>query len=172
MSKSELQEACELNEITISSEHLYVDYSEDEKFPRDKWACTISYKDKSATFEFFSGCGDRVCAMGVKKEGPRKYVSRGGDVVFGEKQAIEKGFLVLKKEKGKIVGPDVADVLRCLLDSTRACMTTFDEWCSDYGSNNDSLQALNTYLACQREGAKIRKVLGYALTEELVQKEH
>jgi len=175
MTKSELQTACEENDITITSTHLYVDYGgeDGETFPRDKWACTLHYKGKSATFEFFTGSGHRVLARGVKREGHRKYVATyGGDVVFGEKNAIEKNFLILKREKGKIVGPEVADLLSSLISDASACQTTFDDWCSDFGANNDSLGTLNTYLACQRNGAKVVRVLGSKLMEELRSKEH
>lgn len=171
---SELQIACEEKGITITSQHLYVDYSEGEDHgPRDKWACTIHYKDRSATFEYYTGSGHRVLAPRVKRESHRKYVVKfTGDVVWGDRQAIEKGLLILKKEKGKIVGPSVADVLSCLLSDAGAMETTFDDWCSNFGSNNDSLAALNTYLACQRNGSKVSKLLGYALMKELVEKEH
>lgn len=173
MSKSELQVACEENEVTITSVHLFVDYSEDEKFPRDKWACTLSYNGRSATFEYFTGSGHRVLAAGVKREGNRKYVYRtSGDVVWGERQAIEKNLLILKRVKGKVVGPEVADVLSCLLSDSSACETSFDEWCSDFGSDPDSLSVLNTYLACQRNGTKVIKLLGYTLAKELRGKEH
>lgn len=172
---SQLREACEENDITITSTHLYVDYSEKDgdKYPRDKWACTLHYKDRSATFEFSTGSGNRVLAAGVKREGTSKYARRStGDVVFGDKKAIEQGYLILERKKGKIVGPDVADVLSSVLSDAEACETTFDDWCSTFGSNNDSLGALNTYLACQRNGTKVIKLLGYTLFKELRGKEH
>lgn len=147
MTKSELQQACEDNSVTISSVHLYVDYSgkDGDKFPRDKWACTISCDSKSETFEFFSGVGNRALRPGVKREGNRKYV---------------------------VIGPSVADVLSCLLSDSDACETTFDDWCSNFGSNNDSLAALNTYLACQRNGTRVNRLLGYKLAKDLRGKEH
>ena len=132
-SESELQLACDEHNITITSTHLYVDNISD-KFPCDKWACSIHYNEKSSTFEYFSGKGHRV--------------------------------------NNQPNAPNVADVLYCALTDASACETSFDDWCNDFGSNSDSLQALNTYLACQRNGDKLNKLLGHTLVTELRNKEH
>jgi hypothetical protein len=177
MGKSELQQACEDKGITISSVHLALEGDPDANHWKDKWSCTLSYEGRSATFDYWTGIGHRVVASGWKAEGPNKWGSFGGVVVFGLKDAIAKGALVLKRRKSEgrweHEGPSVADVLSCLLSDTRACTTTFDDWCSDYGENNDSLKALNTYLACQRNGSKVTRLLGSVkLVEELSEKEH
>lgn len=173
MSQTELQQACEAAGITITSLHLYLDWSEDPKFPRDRWSCTLEYQGKKETFDYFTGIGHRVPAFGVKQEGLRKWVRTStGDVAFGDKQAIEKGWLILKTVKGKVVGPSVADVVSSLLIDFDACKSTFDDWCSNLGMDKDSLKALNTYIACQRNGSRLAKLLGYTLTEQLVGKEH
>lgn len=175
MAKSELQEACEKAGITITSQHLYLEWrTEDEKsYPYDKWITTLHYKDKSESFDYSTGIGHRVCAPGVKQEGVRKwYNSIMGDTAYGDKQAVEKGFLILKREKGKVVGPSVADVVYSLVSDSDAVGTTFDEWCSNLGYDNDSLKALNIYLACQRNSSKLIRLLGSKLVEELRGKEH
>lgn len=132
-SESELQLACNEYNITITSTYMYTDNISD-KFSCDKWACTIHFNDKAATFEYFSGVGHRV--------------------------------------KNQPVAPNVADVLYCLLSDANACNTSFDNWCDDLGSNSDSLEALNTYLASQRNGDKLNKLLGRTLVIELQNKEH
>lgn len=178
MSKSELQRACEDHEITITSTHIALESDPDVNQWKDKWACTLHYKGKSATFEFSTGIGHRVVAHGWKAEGHNKWWSSGGQVVFGLKDALIKNVLTLKRTKNpntgrsEQVGPEVADVLSCLLSDSEACSTTFDDWCSTFGSNNDSLGALNTYLACQRNGSKVFRLLGSVLVEELRCKEH
>lgn len=178
MSKSELQQACEDKGITISSVHLALESDPDENLWKDKWTCTVSYEGRSATFEYWKGIGNRVLAPGWKVDGYRKWYHTMGHMAIGLKQAIEKGALVLKRIKNEetglseLKGPAVADVLMCVLNSTRSCTTTFDDWCSDYGENNDSIKTLNNYLACQREGSKVIKLLGQVLVDELAQKEH
>lgn len=176
MAKSELQQACEKLGITVTNQHSHIDW-EDPKFPRDKWASTIHYKDKSATFEYFTGVGNRICAPRVKKEGATKwYDAARGAYAFSTKEAVEKNFLILKrvKKNGNWVneGPSVADVIYSLASEAGAMTTTFDEWCSDFGYNNDSLGALNTYIACQRNGTKLVRVIGTKLLAELQRKEH
>lgn len=178
MGKSELQQACEDKGITISSVHMSLDADPDDNRWKDKWSCTLHYQDRSATFDYWTGIGHRVVASGWKAEGPNKWGSTGGMVAFGLKDAIAKGVLVLKRRKSEQngkwenEGPSVADVLSCLLSDSRACSTTFDDWCSDFGSNNDSISALNTYLACQKNGSKVIRLLGSKLAEELSEKEH
>lgn len=167
MQKSELQQACEEHGVTIKSVHIALESDDsDQNIWRDKWSCTISFQGRSATFEFFSGIGHRITAPGWKQEGYNKWFSS-GRVANGTSEAIAKGALLVKKS-----GPEVADVLSCLLSDASACETSFDEWCSDFGCDNDSLKHLNTYLACQRNGTKVRKILGYGLAQELAKKEH
>lgn len=174
MEKSALQLACEENEITISSKHLYVDYT-DKEYPQDKWECTLHYKNKTAVFDYSTGIGQRVPALGVKAERlPRtQWIHKNsGSVVRNAKEAIEKNMLVLVKKNGKAIGPSVADVLSCLLTDSVACEQSFEDWCSDFGVDTDSRKAFRTYELCQQNGNKIVKLLGTELVHNLRQKEH
>src|SRR5688572_21932636 len=107
MGKSELQRACEEHGITISSVHMALEGDPDVNQWKDKWSCTISYQDRSATFDFWTGIGHRVLAPGWKVEGhyrgggPSKWASMGGQVALGMKEAIDKGVLVLKRRKNE-----------------------------------------------------------------------
>jgi hypothetical protein len=74
-------------------------------------------------------------------------------------------------KRKEFVGPSVGDVVYSYLSESEACTTTFDDWCNNFGEDNDSLKALNTYLACQRNGMKLIRLLGGELAEELRQKE-
>ena len=56
--------------------------------------------------------------------------------------------------------PEVEDVVYSLVLDADACSQTFDEWCNNYGYNNDSRKALAMYLKCQELGTKIRRLLG------------
>lgn len=176
MAKSELQQACEKLGITVTNQHLHINW-DDPKYPRDVWASTIQYKDKSATFEYFTGVGNRELGPRVKKEGTTKwYDAARGAYAFTTKDAVEKNFLVLKRirknNKWEVVGPSVGDVIYSLMSDAEAMITTFDDWCSNFGADNDSLKALNTYIECQRNGTKLVRVIGYKLLEELRGKEH
>lgn len=58
------------------------------------------------------------------------------------------------------VPPTVADVMACLMSDARVGSQTFDEYCSDFGLDNDSRKALDTHLACQRVLTGMRTLLG------------
>jgi hypothetical protein len=52
-----------------------------------------------------------------------------------------------------------------------ACETSFEEWCSDFGADRDSITSLHTYLACQASGKRVMRLLG-ALFHTLRSLEH
>ncbi len=57
--------------------------------------------------------------------------------------------------------PTAADVLHCLLcDASSVEGSTFHAWCDDLGYSSDSIQARDTFLACERLAAKVHKLLG------------
>lgn len=179
MGKSELQQACEDKGITITSVHMELEWEPNVKHPMDVWNSTLHYNGQSATFRFRTGIGHRVLGFGWKADGPERWYSQSnGHIAKGFAQAVAMGALVIKRErdpetkKSSHMGPSVADVVHSCLSDSRACTTTFDDWCSDFGCNNDSLKALNTYLECQRVGSKIIRLLGTKLANELSKKEH
>jgi len=46
--------------------------------------------------------------------------------------------------------PTKSDVLHSLLMDADAGLSTFKDWCADFGYNDDSIKALETYKACVR----------------------
>lgn len=170
--KSELLVACEVNQITMISLHKGVSTIGQEQGPaqiRDEWNCTISYQGKSASFEYFSGIGNRKLASGVKPEGLEQWRQWRSNIppriIRGYKEAIRVGILFP-------VHPTVADVLYCVLNDSNACYQSFVEWCENFGLNPDSIRDQEIYFACQKNGDKIRRLLGTALCAELQSKEH
>lgn len=108
----------------------------------------------------------------IKRERGGWYDTYRNKFIVSYREAIEKGALLLRTEKGKVVGPNVADVVSCLLIDYNACGITFDNWCSDYNYNNDSIKNLNTYIQSQRNSSKLLKLLGYDLVNKLAMLEH
>lgn len=53
--------------------------------------------------------------------------------------------------------PKLDDVLHSLVMDAEACNESFEEWCSNFGSNPDSIKALETYRDCQKNADKLRK---------------
>lgn len=53
-----------------------------------------------------------------------------------------------KRKYAKPVKPKNADVLYCLLLDAEANSQSFNDWCDNYGYDNDSIKAESTYRAC------------------------
>lgn len=54
--------------------------------------------------------------------------------------------------------PELSEVLSSLALDATACDESFDDWCCNYGYDTDSRKALETYLACQENAGKLRKI--------------
>lgn len=159
---SELSDAAETAGVVIQSAHLGVEWEGDHG--SDRWSCVLSHQGRAATFEYFSGMGHRRLRRWAAKAEGTRYRTREGDL-FTLLQAVKANLLTP-------VPPAVADVLSCVLSDAGACDETFDEWAGNLGYDNDSIKALNTYLACQRNGEKVRRLLGVELFEQLRRLEH
>lgn len=57
----------------------------------------------------------------------------------------------------KPIPPSYDDVIHSLLMDASACEQSFEDWCSEYGYDSDSIKALETYRACQKNADKLRK---------------
>lgn len=69
---------------------------------------------------------------------------------------------------GKHNRPDAASFLHCMLSDMEAgehC--SFQDFCDNFGYDNDSIKALETYQACQQGARKFRQVVTTAEVEKL-----
>lgn len=60
--------------------------------------------------------------------------------------------------------PTEYDILSCL---ETYMPDTFEDFCSEFGYDTDSISALKTYLACQKQWSNIRKIFTEEQIEEL-----
>lgn len=58
------------------------------------------------------------------------------------------------------VNPELIDVLHCLFLDSYAHDVSFQDWCDDFGYNNDSISAKKTYDACIDNYFKLKDALG------------
>lgn len=65
------------------------------------------------------------------------------------------------------VAPTPASVLYCLLSDSQASDYNFNDWCDDYGYDNDSIEAFNTYQKCCNTGKSLLKVFTHTQIEAL-----
>ena len=56
--------------------------------------------------------------------------------------------------------PNPAEVLACYCREGLEANEPFADWCATFGYDKDSRKALATYLVCQANGEKARRVLG------------
>lgn len=63
--------------------------------------------------------------------------------------------------------PEMEDVLDCLLSDARAGEMTFDEFCNEFGYDNDSIKILNAYKECKKTADKLSHLFSVEEREEL-----
>ena len=119
----------------------------------DKWTVTFAGKDRNKQeFEYHTGIGHRQCVK------PRPFG-------WGNYSAVQRRTWV--KENEIPVIPFAGAVLYCLLSDMSSTNDTFADWCDNMGCDTDSRKALQTYLSCQENGAKLRKVFNNDLLKLL-----
>lgn len=62
--------------------------------------------------------------------------------------------------------PKQDEVLHSLFLDAQCGSLSFNDFCSEFGYDNDSLSALDTYRACMESGEKLRRALGPEYTKE------
>lgn len=111
--------------------------------PMDAWDCKLSRGTFVFQFDFFTGIGMRkLPEWRGPGPAPSPRCIAGADRI---KQA-------------KPQAPHAAELLHCLLADASACEQSFESWCGEIGYDADSRKAHATYLACQENGDKLRKV--------------
>lgn len=122
----------------------------------DQW---IFIFDGSITSDYWCGIGHREERKGLFSMDREDY-KRLKDATLTDHGL--KIFVGITKPKP----PKLDDLLSSLAMDSRAENESFKSWCSDFGSSDDSISALNTYRACQEAGEKLRK-LGFRDLEAL-----
>lgn len=100
--------------------------------------------------------------------GARPVVDENGWQHFPYHVTISRGIRTINtpfKTGTGVRKPHIADILSSLLSDSDAGGEYFADFCSDLGYEPDSRKALDTYLACQKSGAKLRKL---SLPEEII----
>lgn len=59
------------------------------------------------------------------------------------------------------------EVLACVCRDAQSASQPFDSWAADLGLDTDSRKALATYMACQEQGTKARRLIDHATFERL-----
>jgi hypothetical protein len=65
----------------------------------------------------------------------------------------------LRSKHNKPVKPVIAGVLHSLLLDADACNQSWQDWCSDFGYDADSVSAFNLYNLCAANGRKLYDII-------------
>ncbi|MNK14377.1 hypothetical protein D3C87_324950 [compost metagenome] len=126
----------------------------------DEWIVGFSKDNVSEEFDYFTGMGNR---------------SKVTDTALGRMAAASlKGshpnslaWEAVNKQYRKPVSPSAAGVLYSLIHDSEAGDMTFHNWCDEFGYDDDSISARNTYDACQENADKLMKIFNKQQIEQL-----
>lgn len=127
----------------IQTEIKFLLKVQDESWPHFRWVVRIG----TEAFDYKTGVGHATpvySKTGSKNKRPENSITQN-----------ENGF-----PQEWIHVPKIRDVIDCLVSDANSGAETFPEFCSNMGYDTDSRSALETYLACQQGGEKLRRALG------------
>lgn len=110
----------------------------------DRFEVTIAFDGRTLVTAYMTGLGHRT--------EPHKWSS-----LYHRGQGMSQ---LRKAELGITTPPipDLADVLTCLFSDASCGDESHEDYCANMGVDPDSRKGLETYLACQASGAKLRKL--------------
>jgi len=114
------------------------------EWEHDLWAVVVTAQKKAPyVFEYRTGLGHRELST-LNKGYLRRIVMSTSGISARERARFIRAESVPKR-------PDILGPLHSmLLDGDTAGQCTFNEWCGDFGYDNDSIEARDTYAACQK----------------------
>lgn len=132
-----------------------------EKEKRNWYDVTITTSKGSMTFMFWDSIHNtEISMMTLEQYAEKKMKCRLENLSYSEKVKLNKQ---LKEEKENAV-PTVYDVLACL---EKYDMGTFEDFCSEFGYDEDSRTAEKIYLAVVKEYRELERIFTKEQMEEL-----
>lgn len=156
-----------LQEMGFSIESEFV-----ERLPgcRSKWKCRVRYGVMSVTTPFEHGqmqfCtaprqfyGDGFTGIYPTRDNPAgKQWKNKAEVPYSFWKLPKTIFQVEWNSKfTKPTEPNLADVINCLLTDYQVGLMTFDDFCSEFGMDSDSIKARKSWKASQKMLIKIQR---------------
>lgn len=150
-------------EMKIDFVGLAINKEWKEKEKRCLYEITLTSPRGSMVFDFW----DSIRNAEIREMTFEAYAKKRYKVPFTSLTQAEK--MQASKElaaKKKIAVPSVYDVLACL---TKCDPGTFEDFCSDYGYDEDSRTAERVYFAVQKEYAQLARLFTPDQMEELAE---
>lgn len=129
----------------LSHSVTYVNETKRDNWACDAWLFQITRNGNTVTFDYYTGLGHRKAKIKNPHSNPRS-------VAYHQ---WNKRFV-------RPVAPSIVDLIHSLSMDAKAQHMGFSEWCDNYGYDNDSITALNTYRACEDIGKKLSRLFSYA----------
>lgn len=123
-----------------------------EKELRNLYAVTITTPRGSYTFDFWDSLHNtEITQMTVEQYARKHFRMLYEDMTYSEKKKASAELAKMQKE----ARPTYYDVLACL---TKYEPGTFEDFCSEYGYDEDSRTAERIYFAVQKEFANLKRI--------------
>lgn len=139
----------------------------------DQWQITFKKAGKfSECFDFYTGSGHRINNTGLSLSPANKKYLNSMKAVTGLTYAIIKESKHEKLVKNVFVQsyavtPTQASVLSCLLLDAESGSMSFDDFCDNFGYDNDSISDFKTYQACMAITKQVQKLFTYSERQQL-----
>jgi hypothetical protein len=125
----------------------------DDLHLHDKWIVIIEGQE----FEYSTGIGHRINSILFASE---KYKF---SKVMNKQPKKERSNMLLYldevKKVSKVKPLNLDDILYCLILDADCGTYSFDDFCSEFGYDDDSIKATEIYKACQKNGKKVKKFI-------------
>ena len=138
----------------------YVGKVDDKEWQHYLWSVQIKHKDGFFVTPYKCGLGH------VELKHPRMTMPK----LSNGLPAYKKGTIAYQEwheASHQPKKPSNSDIMNSLLMDSDAGEMSFNDWCGDYGYDNDSMKAFKMYQACCEAAVNIRKCFSTAQINEM-----
>ena len=131
----------------------------DHKKEMDSWLIEFGNKNwnksRNIKLEYYTGVGHRfIKTLNYKYPKPCYRVSN-NHLTNNDNRLINnyrKNHNSISTPVIYVMQPEIAGVLHCYISDSEAMHESFNDWCSNFGYDNDSINAFNIYQDCCKNG--------------------
>ncbi|MFZ2992438.1 MAG: hypothetical protein WA061_01870 [Microgenomates group bacterium] len=170
MEKDEIRNV--LDEMGLSMTTKFVPWSlsrnAGEKYPSLNYKVTLLIRGKEfLTTDYGMGSGHCPSYKRAFKQSydERQAVLQECESGFESKGTFSSGYFLPNKKKPIL--PDIVDVMYSLTLDSDAVECDFEDWCGNYGYEEDSRKAEKIFNECREIGLKLLRVVGSGGLEKL-----
>ena len=154
-----LQDANATMKIELQGRAINTEWREKEL--RNLYAVTIATPRGSYTFDFWDSLHNTEITQMTVEQYARKYFRMPYEDMTYSEQKKARAELASEQKEAR---PTCYVVLACL---TKYEPSTFEEFCAEYGYDEDSRAAERIYIAVQKEFANLKRIFTLEQLEEL-----